>query len=132
MRKQKSLRSLAVLGSAVFFVVLTTWAISCSKKKSTNPGGGAIVFQHNLNVTIRDNSFSPQYDSISVGQTITWTNAGSVIHNVTSAGGFTSSPPDLSPGASYPSTGGLVFNTPGDYPYQCTHHAGMTGTIRVK
>ncbi len=80
------------------------------------PGGIAVV----------DNAFSPSSRTITTGTRLVWSNTGALPHTVTSsAGGFDSG--ILLPGSSYAHT----FTQPGTFPYVCTIHPGMTGTITV-
>jgi plastocyanin len=68
-------------------------------------------------VAIRDTSFSPATITIKVGDRITWTNRGSVPHNVT----FDSfaSTTYMDPGTTFAHT----FKTAGTFVYQCTLHS---------
>lgn len=71
--------------------------------------------------------FTPAKATVQVGQIVEWTNTGSVVHTVT----FTSYPylsdPTLAPAGTWE----VKFNKAGTYAYQCTIHAGMTGTLVV-
>jgi len=71
--------------------------------------------------------FSPTSSSAKVGQVIQWTNTGSVLHNITfdEAGCLTDA--SFSP----QSTWEIKFTTAGSYPYHCTIHPGMNGTLTV-
>ena len=71
-------------------------------------------------------TFVPGDLSVAVGETVAWTNKDPFPHNVAStAGGFASQ--DLSPGETWQFTP----NTEGRYPYVCTLHPGMAGTLIV-
>ena len=78
-------------------------------------------------IEIVDFAFSPPSLTISVGDTVTWTNADSVVHTATSTSGSFDSG-DLAQGASY----SLTFSQAGTYGYLCTPHPSMTGTIVVE
>lgn len=87
---------------------------------------------HPLNVTVTTpgSSFSPATVTIGVGGTVTWQFTGNSRHNVT----FGGTPP---PGGNIPDTdvGGSAqrqFPTAGTYPYSCTRHSGMNGTVVVQ
>ena len=96
--------------------------------KSTTAGGTA----HSLTVSVRDNTFSPKMDSISVGDSVTFTWQGSQLHDLvfqdTTIGNVSSQ-----------STGSVKrgFALPGIYLYRCTIHSSdfntgsMIGTIAV-
>lgn len=83
-------------------------------------------------VTIHEGSdpatwgYTPTSTSVTVGQTITWTNAGAVPHDAASTDG-TWKTPLLNNGAS----ASVTFNTPGTYNYICTPHPWMKGTVVV-
>jgi amicyanin len=77
-------------------------------------------------VAIADFAFGPATLTITVGDTVTWTNEDAVVHTATSVNGAFDSG-DLEQGASY----SLTFTTPGTYDYLCTPHPSMTGRIVV-
>ena len=95
-------------------------------------------------VVISDFTFSPNTLTITAGQTVTWTNSGPSVHNVTSdtMGMFQSSnlAAPTNEGA-YGTPGGtftFTFNTPGTYPYHdalyppsMAQYSSFTGTIVV-
>jgi plastocyanin len=77
-------------------------------------------------VTVDNNQFTPPDIQVSPGTTVTWTwAAGASTHNVTFNDGVTSN--DRASG-SYTRT----FASAGTFPYSCTLHPGMTGTVTVK
>ena len=84
-------------------------------------------------VTINDSGYVPANISITVGQTVHWSNQGTTTHTVTSDNGVfdsgTLSPPvgSTTPGGTY----SLAFANAGTYGYHCTLHPNMTGTITV-
>jgi plastocyanin len=98
---------------------------------------GASSFAVTHDVTVADNSFSPQNVPITVGDTVTWTLSGlaAFSHTTTSGSGCihntTGEVWDSGTLGSQPFS--RVFNTPGTYEYYCTFHCGigMTGTVTV-
>jgi plastocyanin len=80
-----------------------------------------------------DKAYQPNPITVKVGGEITWTNNDSQIHTATSgAPGSTDSGSVfdsgiLSPGGSY----SFTFDQPGDFPYYCTLHPQMVGTVSV-
>ena len=77
-------------------------------------------------VTISNFAFQPDSLQIAAGTTVTWTNADSTAHTVTSdSGAFDSG--QLAPGATF----NQMFMTPGTYTYHCQIHPFMTATIVV-
>jgi len=101
----------------------------CSSKKSTNPGngGGNPAPTGNL-VVISGNNFNPQQLIVSFGTTVTWRNDDNVNHTVTSDSGNLMQSPLMGNGQTYQKT----FTEVGTFPYHCTVHSGMTGTIIVQ
>lgn len=77
-------------------------------------------------------SFTPETDTISVGDTITWTNQTSTAHTVQANDGSWDSNGDVSANGSYQ----RVFSSAGEHGYYCTYHgspgSGMHGTIVVE
>jgi plastocyanin len=76
-------------------------------------------------VTIEDMHFTPSQVTIEAGDTLTWVwNDGVMSHNV-SGDGFES---ETQSDGSFSHT----FDVPGDFPYVCTLHSGMRGTVTVE
>jgi plastocyanin len=102
-------------------VVLTAGVmIACSEDEDgTGPVGPEVI-------EMRDNSFSPQNVTVDVGTAVRWVNEGNNPHNTTSGSAWSSS--NLQPDQSFERT----FTTAGTFPYVCTLHAGMAGTVTVE
>lgn len=75
-------------------------------------------------VSVDEYAFDPDEATVAVGGTVTWTWIGDEAHNVTFTGAAS---PDQVDG-----TYSRTFTTAGAFPYQCTLHAGMNGTITVQ
>lgn len=75
-------------------------------------------------VTIRNFAFSPATVTVRVGETVTWTNADSVVHNA-AGNGFRTALIERGQSASY------TFTRPGTYRYHCDPHPFMRGTVVV-
>jgi len=76
--------------------------------------------------SIKDFAFEPSAISAKVGDTVTFSNTGAAMHNVTlDAGGCAT--PNIQPGKA----DGLQFTVAGSYPFHCTIHPDMKGTITV-
>lgn len=69
-------------------------------------------------------SFEPRTIQVPVGKRVRWDWTDSVVHNVVSPD-FASSP-ELSGGSH-----AVRFNRAGTFPYRCTLHTGMNGTVVV-
>ena len=88
------------------------------------PGAPAPPAPKTAAVTLANKAFSPSSVTIAVGGTVTWTNNDGA-HNVTANGGAFKSP-TFSTG-----TFKFTFTKAGTYPYNCTLHGGMNGTVTV-
>ncbi|MGI8394436.1 cupredoxin domain-containing protein [Leucobacter sp. W1038] len=77
-------------------------------------------------VTVIDNRYEPALVEIEVGDAVRWEFRGSMEHDVVGAdGSFVS---DLTTKGSYT----YVFDTAGEFAYDCSVHPEMTGLVRVK
>jgi plastocyanin len=85
-----------------------------------------------VEVTIGDFFFTPTPLTINPGDTVRWTNTGSLAHTSTSGTGCT---PDGSWNSATLSSGesfSHLFATPGTFPYYCSFHcSSMAGSITV-
>jgi plastocyanin len=78
-------------------------------------------------VTIVNLAFDPANLEVTVGTTVTWTNAEAIPHTVTAAGGEFGSE-ILNEGDTFSHT----FNAAGEFDYICAVHPNMTGTVTVR
>jgi plastocyanin len=77
-------------------------------------------------VTIDNFTFEPAQLTVKIGTTVTWKNRDDIPHTVVSAGKFRSKAMDTDDSYSF------TFTAAGDYPYFCSLHPHMTGTIKVE
>lgn len=129
------MRSL-LLGTALVVVLSACGSGSPASAGDSTPGAGppvgpgvAAVRSGTAATTVKqtdDLVFSPASLSVKVGDIVGFTNSGAIPHNVTfQYAGIAS--PTMNRGASF-----LVkFTSPGTYPYICSLHLGMAGTITV-
>ncbi len=87
-------------------------------EETTDPG--------DVTASIKDFAFDPTEIQAKVGQAIAFSNTGAAPHTVTLDDGSCTTP-TIAPGSS----DGLVFNAPGSYPFHCSIHSQMKGTIVV-
>ena len=81
----------------------------------------------NAAVKIDNFVFGPQTLTVPVGTTVTWTNSDDIPHtSVSTEGVFKSKVLDTDEKFSY------TFTKVGTYPYYCTIHPKMTGTVVVQ
>jgi plastocyanin len=73
------------------------------------------------------NSYNPNPIEIKVGETVTWINDNSSPHTVTSSNDSTFDSDVLRRGETF----SFTFDNEGEYPYFCTLHPSMTGTVVV-
>lgn len=81
-----------------------------------------------VKIEVHDGSFSEPSASIHVGDTIEWTNVGSLSHVVTSRDPGFEAVPVLQPGDTYRTTA----NTAGEFAIFCPPHPGMVGTLVIE
>ena len=80
----------------------------------------------NQQVTVQGFAFGPASITVNTGDSVTWTNKDSTAHTVTADGGSFDQPLPASGG-----TATITFNTAGTFPYHCTIHPNMHGTVVV-
>jgi plastocyanin len=90
----------------------------------TPPGLNQVIARGTSNV------FDPASLTVAVGTTVSFT-FESTQHNVIFAATANGRPADI-PGTNSNTTITRQFNTAGTFNYQCTIHAGMTGTVIVQ
>jgi plastocyanin len=94
----------------------------------TGGGGGPNPSTAAVTATTSD-TFSPVTVAIAPGGTVTWTFTSAREHNVTFTGTL---PPGGNIGNSISTTVSRSFPNAGTYPYSCTLHQGMNGTVNVQ
>jgi plastocyanin len=108
---------------AAALAVLTLGLTACTGGGSA-PQEAVTVTEHAATVTVDNDVFTPSDLTVPAGATVTWAWAdGARTHNVVGEG-FASE--TRSEG-----TFAHRFDAPGTYDYECTLHAGMTGTLTV-
>lgn len=90
------------------------------------PAGPAGAAGSTVTVSMLDYRFEARDLTVFAGTTVVWKNDGLAPHTATSDSALWDSG-TVSSGQSYPRN----FNTPGTYPYHCSFHPSMTGTITV-
>jgi plastocyanin len=77
--------------------------------------------------SLGNRAFSPDELNVAVGTAVTWTNGDAVSHTSTSdATGWNSG--TIPPGGRF----SFTFQSAGTFPYHCTIHPGMVGTVNVR
>jgi plastocyanin len=130
---KKLLSSQSRIASLFLLFVILSISNSCTKDSpEPDPGkGGNTPGTSNgpgtNQVWIQGMAFTPADITVTAGTTITWTNKDNIIHDVTSNTSLFSSG-SLANGATF----SFTFNTVGTYPYICSIHPSMVGTVTVK
>jgi plastocyanin len=73
-------------------------------------------------------AFAPATVTIKVGDSVNWVNNDSIAHTSTATSGAAFNSGIINPGGSFRAT----FTTAGSFPYHCTIHPGMVGTVTVQ
>lgn len=102
-------------------LLILSVAAGCSGSSSGTPYGAGIS---GARVDMIDTEFDPVTITIKVGESVTWVNQDPVSHDAVAGDGSWKTD-ILGEGDSAT----ITFNTPGTYPYICTLHAGMKGTV---
>jgi plastocyanin len=105
----------------------STTSSSASPSNSSSPSGSASPNRANAEVAVQNFAFSPASITVPVGGTVTWRFVDSTQHNVTADNqSFKSS--NLANGQNFT----MTFDTAGTFPYTCTIHPFMKGTVTVR
>ncbi len=89
-------------------------------------GGTALAADQS--VAISGFSYSPASVTVSVGDTVTWTNSDAQAHTATADDASW----DTGNIGGSGGTGAVTFATAGTFPYHCNIHPQMTGTVTVE
>ena len=102
-------------------------ALACAAAMALGPSsaladGGPVTHT----VVMQATSYAPQALTVKRGDTVVWINKDPFPHTVTAARGFDSK--SIAAGASWKYTAREV----GEFPYTCTFHPNMKGTLRLE
>ncbi len=109
-----------IMPGTIILAIIFIISSSCSKSSNpqVTPGPNEVIIQNS--------AYDPGTITVTTGTTVTWTNKDAITHTVTSNTGLFDSG-NISPNGTYPHT----FTAAGSYPYHCTIHPYMTGTVIV-
>jgi plastocyanin len=106
--------------------VATTAGAATSESTTGSATAGATGGQ-TITVVMTNRAYDPQQVAVKVGDTVTWVNQDAPQHDVVADNGeFKSQLFDKGQSFSY------TFTKAGTYPYHCSIHPGMTGTVIVQ
>jgi plastocyanin len=97
-----------------------------SPKKAGKSKPATVTTAASTGVTIKNFKFAPSTSSVHVGDTITWTNQDIAPHTATASNGSWDTG-TINKGK----TGSHTFTTAGTFPYICSIHPSMKGTVTV-
>ena len=124
LRSMRRIALIAVFGAALTLAACSSGGSSTSTTTGSGSGSSGASGQA---ITIKNFAFSPSSITVAPGASVTVTNDDSVAHTLTSkSGGFDTG--DIQAGQSKTFT---APNRAGSYPYICTIHQYMTGTLTV-
>lgn len=116
-----------ILTPAVALACCACGGSSNSPSTPTPTPTGTVVSIVSGSSNLTTTAYSPNPVNVSVGGTVTWMNNDNTAHTSTANGGAFDSG-TIAPGASVSRT----FPTAGSFPYHCTLHPGMVGTVTVQ
>jgi amicyanin len=134
-----SRRAVMVAAVAVIIVSLSLVVAACGNGGSSGttatiaPGSGSSTTasasggSSEVKVIMTNRSYDPETVTIKVGDTVTWVNEDAPQHDVVADNGEFKS--DLFDKGQ---TFSFKFTKAGTYPYHCSIHPGMTGTVIVE
>jgi plastocyanin len=116
----RSTRAACFAGAAMLLLLLILFA-GCGGSSSPATTGAA---GNALQVIMTNRSFQPQQITVKVGQAVTWVNQDTLQHDVVAKDGEFKSPLFNNGG-----TFSFTFTKAGTYPYYCSIHPDMVGTV---
>jgi plastocyanin len=135
MRRIVSFRPLVVGAGASLALGLAACGNGAPASSGSGSGGGCTAGKAGVSlgtaqakVAGTDNlQFAPTSSSVKSGQIVEWDNTGTVLHNITFDAQSCLTDSSFQPGGKWQ----IQFTAAGTYPYHCTIHPGMDGSITV-
>lgn len=113
------MKTIFLLASALLTVSAINGCKKSSATNSSNPGTNEVFMQNN--------AFTPASITVTVNTTVKWVNKDGFAHTVTSNTNLFDSG-TINGGGTY----SRQFTVAGTYPYKCTIHSTMSGTVIVQ
>ncbi|SRR5258705_2488953 len=123
----KSILGSVLVGALVLGAGLL--ALSCKKSNPTGPAGPGADVTINIVAMAGSNSFSPNPDTVTVGQKVSWHNIAGTTHTATDDGIAIFDTGNIANGGT---SAPIQMNTTGSHGYHCTIHPTMVGTLVVR
>ena len=127
---QPILRGFAALGTALVLAACSGGGSSTTAPGATTAGPAPCADSTaatTVQASVKDRTWTPATVTAKVGDVITWTNGDSVPHAVALDNGSCAMTGTIAGGASK----SLAFSVAGSYPFHCTVHPSMKGTITI-
>ncbi|MHB8162895.1 MAG: cupredoxin domain-containing protein [Methanoregula sp.] len=116
--------------ACILLIIFACMAAGCTSSPAAPVPAPTTATGGENSIAIKNFAFNPSPLTVKVGTVVTWTNQDSTPHTIVSDTGspvqFSSD--TLPDGASY----SFTFNQAGTYPYHCSIHPSMKGTIVVQ
>jgi plastocyanin len=119
-------RSLWIVTFVALALIGTGCGGSSSSPSNPTPSGTPVSIVAGSS-TLTTTAYNPNPVTIQRGGTVTWVNNDNTAHTSTSNTNLWNSP-TIAPGASF----SMTFANAGTFPYHCTIHPGMVGTVTVQ
>jgi plastocyanin len=119
-------RSISILAAGLAAALLVAACSGDTSATTTTAGATTTAAGTEFAVVMESFTFTPAELTVPVGATVTWTNRHGARHDVVAADGTFESPL-FGEGETF----SFTFTAAGEYPYVCTIHPGMEGTIIV-
>ncbi|MEV8568440.1 cupredoxin domain-containing protein [Streptomyces sp. NPDC051322] len=119
----------AVAAVAALCVLTTVTGCSSGGSKTSSATASASGSGKSAHITIKDFAFKPAHLTVAAGTKITVTNNDSAAHTVTAKDKKSFDTDTIAPGQT------VTFNAPakaGTYPYYCSIHPYMKGTLTLR
>ena len=123
----RGLLAAAVITAAVITLGFSVLGCGNDDSNPVTPPGTTADVTIMIVANSGSNSFSPNPDTVSVGQKVAWRNMHSESHTATANGGAWDTGL-ISPNAT---CAAITMNTAGSFPYHCTPHPSMVATLVV-
>ena len=130
-RSRRMAATVPVLLALALILVVAVLAAGCggSTSSTTTAGTPATTSGNSAGaqVVLKGFAFDPASITIKAGESVTWTNQDSPTHTITADNGEFDSG-NIASGAKY----SFTFAKAGTYPYHCSIHPSMKGTVVVQ
>jgi plastocyanin len=120
-------------GRLTFVLILSALIASAACSSSTSPSSSTGGSTTTVSIpsgasTLTTTAYAPNPVTIARGTSVTWVNNDNTAHTATSNDGSTFNSGSINPGGQFT----MTFPNAGSFPYKCTLHPNMVGTVTVQ